>query len=70
MIGEYKTSGMIFLLLFPLHFTYNTIWLLVDGNWLNPPSWGIIGLTAVEIGLGLAIVVFANRRTSRDAAAG
>jgi hypothetical protein len=33
------STGMIFLRIFPLHFAYNSIWLLFAGNWNNPPNW-------------------------------
>lgn len=51
-------SGMIFLLIFPIHYAFNTIWLLFEGNWSNPPVWGIYTLPAVEFLLGFIIVVF------------
>lgn len=41
-------TGMIFLLIFPLHFTYNAVWLLFQGNWENPPSWAYL-LPLVEL---------------------
>ena len=31
------SSGMIFLLIIPVHFAYNVVWLLFEGNWENPP---------------------------------
>ncbi len=55
------SSGMIFLLIFPIHFAYNSIWLLFEGNWSNPPTWGIYGLPALEILLGFAIVMIRKR---------
>ena len=58
------SSGMIFLLIFPIHYAYNTIWLLFEGNWSNPPVWGIYGLTAIEILLGLTIMIIHNRRSA------
>lgn len=50
-------SGMIFLLIFPVHLLYNATWLLFEGNWSNPPSWAIYALPAAEYLLGLAFVV-------------
>lgn len=29
-------TGMIFLLIFPLHFTYNAVWFLFEGSWGDP----------------------------------
>jgi hypothetical protein len=52
------STGMIFLLIFPVHFVYNSIWLLFEGNWANPPTWAIYGLPVVEFLLGLLIVWF------------
>ena len=56
-------SDMIFLLIFPIHFAFNTVWLLFVGNWNSPPTWSIYTLPAVEFILGLAIVLSLNRRT-------
>jgi membrane protease YdiL (CAAX protease family) len=55
------SSSMIFLLIFPIHFTYNAIWLLFEGNWSNPPTWGIYVLPLVEFFLGLGVVILRNR---------
>lgn len=60
------SSGMIFLLIFPIHFAYNSIWLLFEGNWSNPPSWALYALPVLEFLLGLAIVIFTNKRTRAD----
>lgn len=51
-------TGMIFLLIIPIHFIYNSVWLLFEGNWSNPPAWAIYTLPAVEFMLGLLIVLF------------
>lgn len=50
-------SGMIFLLIFPVHLLYNAAWLLFEGNWSDPPSWAIYALPAAEYLLGLAFVI-------------
>lgn len=55
------SSGMIFLLIFPVHFAYNAVWLLFEGNWNNPPVWAIYALPAVEFLIGLAIVLLRKR---------
>ena len=54
------SSGMIFLLIFPIHYAYNTIWLLFEGNWSNPPAGAIYLLMAGEFLLGFAIVLRQN----------
>jgi membrane protease YdiL (CAAX protease family) len=51
------STGMIFLLIFPIHFAYNSIWLLFEGNWTNPPTWAPYVLPALEFLLGFAIVI-------------
>jgi len=60
------SSGMIFLLIFPIHFAYNVIWLLFDGNWNNPPAWIIYGVPVIEFLFGLAIVIFHDRRSAGE----
>lgn len=58
------STGMIFLLIFPIHFAYNSIWLLFEGNWNNPPAWGQYGIPIIEFLFGLVIVIFKNRRSA------
>lgn len=58
------STRMIFLLIFPIHFVYNVIWLLFEGNWSNPPAWAIYGIPGIEFLLGLAIVIIHNRRSA------
>ncbi len=60
------SSGMIFLLIFPVHFAYNSIWLLFEGNWNNPPMWAIYALPVAEFVLGYVILLHANRRNQGD----
>ena len=50
------STGMIFLLAFPVHFAYNTVWLLFLGNWDSPPSWAVL-VPLGELLLGLLIIV-------------
>jgi len=57
------STGMIYLLIIPVHFAYNSVWLLFEGNWNNPPAWTIYALPAIEFVMGLAIVLLRNRRT-------
>ncbi|HEY5729057.1 MAG TPA: type II CAAX endopeptidase family protein [Anaerolineales bacterium] len=57
------STGMIFLLIVPVHFVYNSVWLLFDGNWNNPPAWAIYALPALEFVIGLAIVVIRDRQS-------
>jgi len=59
-------TGMIYLLIIPVHFAYNSIWLLFEGNWNNPPNWAIVVLPAIEFVLGLAIVLFTKRRNKTN----
>ena len=56
------SSGMIFLLIFPIHYAFNTIWLLFEGNWSNLPTWGIYAVAAGEFLLGAAIVLRHDKR--------
>lgn len=56
------SSGMIFLIIFPIHFAFNSMWLLFEGNWSNPPVWAIYTLPTVEFLIGLVIVTLSNRR--------
>jgi membrane protease YdiL (CAAX protease family) len=53
------STGMIFLLIIPIHFAYNVIWLLFEGNWDNPPAWAYL-FPLVELLLGLVIVYIAK----------
>jgi len=54
------STGMIFLLIIPVHFAYNSVWLLFEGNWNNPPAWTIYAVPALEFMLGLVIVRFSK----------
>ena len=56
------STGMIYLLIIPVHFAYNTVWLLFEGNWGNPPAWAIYVFPAMEFVMGLMIVVIRNRQ--------
>jgi membrane protease YdiL (CAAX protease family) len=51
------STGMIFLIIIPIHFAYNSIWLLFEGNWNNPPTWAAYALPAVEFLIGLLFVI-------------
>lgn len=55
------STGMIFLLVIPVHFAYNSIWLLFEGNWSNPPAWATYAVPVLEFALGLLIVLFSKR---------
>lgn len=50
------SSGMILLLVFPVHFAYNAVWLLFQGGWDNPPSWAVV-LPLGELALGVALTL-------------
>jgi len=54
------TTGMIYLLIFPIHFAFNATWLLFEGNWNNPPGWGVYAFSAGEL-LLTGLIVFVNR---------
>ena len=53
-------TGMIFLLIFPVHFTLNTVWLLFQGNWDNPPTLAYL-LPMAELLMTLIIVAYSRR---------
>jgi len=48
-------TGMIFLLIFPIHFAYNSVWLLFQGNWDNPSTLALL-LPLVELLVAILIV--------------
>ena len=56
------STGMIFLLIIPIHFAYNSIWLLFEGNWNNPPEWAIYALPVIEFVFGLASVILRDKQ--------
>jgi len=60
------STGMIFLLIIPVHFAYNSVWLLFEGNWNNPPTWSIYVLPAIEFVMGLTIVILRNRQPKNN----
>jgi membrane protease YdiL (CAAX protease family) len=49
------STGMIFMLIIPIHFAYNATWLLFQGNWDNPPNWAFL-LPLAEL-LGAVLIV-------------
>jgi membrane protease YdiL (CAAX protease family) len=49
------SSGMIYLLIIPIHFAYNVVWLLYEGNWENPPLWAQF-FPLYELLLGIVIM--------------
>ena len=59
------STGMIYLLIIPVHFAYNSVWLLFEGNWDNLPIWVIYALPAIEFVLGLLIVLFSKHTKSK-----
>jgi len=59
------STGMIYLLIIPVHFAYNSIWLLFEGNWNNPPAWVIYALPGIEFLFGLLIVLLSKRTKSK-----
>lgn len=57
------STGMIFLLIFPIHFLYNATWLLFDGDWNNPPVWAMYALPAIEFIFGLVINIIHDKQS-------
>jgi membrane protease YdiL (CAAX protease family) len=49
-------TGMILMLIFPVHLTYNAVWLLFQGNWDNLPTWAYL-FPLVELLFAILIVV-------------
>jgi len=61
-----KTTGMIHLLIFPVHFSFNATWLLFAGNWDSPPTWAIYAFSAGELILtALVLVIDRSRKNSQ-----
>lgn len=60
------STGMMLLIIFPIHFTYNSMWLLFKGNWNNPPAWAPWGIPVLEFLFGLSIVIFSNRYSASE----
>lgn len=56
-------TGMIFLLIFPLHFTYNAIWFLFEGRWGDP---SILAQLFPLVELTLAFLIVFGFKTSRN----
>jgi len=57
------SSGMIFMLILPVHFAYNALWLIFEGTWNDPPFWAVYGLPTAEFLLGLAILFVKVRKS-------
>ena len=57
------STGMIFLLIMPVHLAYNAVWLLFEGNWNNPPAWAIYFLPVTELMIGLVVFIFHNKHS-------
>ena len=55
------STGMIFLIIIPVHFAYNSVWLLFEGNWSDPPTWAIYVVPALEFLFGM-IILLTNKR--------
>jgi membrane protease YdiL (CAAX protease family) len=49
------TTGMIYLLIIPVHFAFNATWLLF--NWNTPPDWAIYVVPAGELFLTVLILL-------------
>jgi membrane protease YdiL (CAAX protease family) len=53
-------TGMIHLLIFPVHFTYNAVWLLFQGNWDSPMIFALL-FPLLEL-LGAILIVAGIRK--------
>jgi membrane protease YdiL (CAAX protease family) len=58
------TTGMIYLLIIPVHFAFNVTWLLFEGNWDTPPGWAVFAVSAGELLLTILILVINRFRKS------
>ncbi|MGB7874615.1 MAG: type II CAAX endopeptidase family protein [Anaerolineales bacterium] len=58
------TTGMIYLLIIPVHFAYNATWLLFEGNWDTPPGWAVFAVSIGELILTILILVIHRFRKS------
>lgn len=59
------STGMIFLLMIPVHFTFNAAWLLFEGNWNNLANWAIYVASIGELVLTVLILII-NRIRKRS----
>lgn len=58
------TTGMIYMLIIPIHFAYNATWLLFEGNWDAPPGWAVFAVTIGELLLTILILTINHFRKS------
>lgn len=58
------TTGMIYLLIIPVHFAYNATWLLFEGNWDAPPGWAVFAVSIGELLLTILILAINHFRKS------
>ncbi len=63
------STRMIFVLILPLHFIYNVVWFLFQGNWDNPPLWAQF-MPLVELALGFALVALGRGWVAASSRAG
>jgi membrane protease YdiL (CAAX protease family) len=59
-------TGMIHLLIFPVHFAYNAVWLLFKGNWDSPTTWALLLPLAELVGAVLIVICFKNAYRAFD----
>ena len=57
------TTGMIYLLIIPVHFAFNATWLLFEGNWETLPGWAALAASAGELILTILILSINRFRT-------
>lgn len=58
------TTGMIYMLIIPVHFAFNAAWLLFEGNWDTPPGWAVFAISIGELLLTMLILVINRFRKS------
>jgi len=58
------TTGMIYMLIIPVHFAFNATWLLFDGNWGTPPVWAVFAVSFGEVLLTMLILAINRYRKS------
>jgi len=51
------TTGMVYLLIFPVHFAFNAAWLLFEGRWNILPDWAMFAVSAGELLLTVLILL-------------
>lgn len=58
-------TGMIHLLIFPVHFAYNAVWLLFQGNWDSPTTLALL-LPLAELLAAILTIVYTRKGVERQ----